>query len=130
MAVKIALGNDMDLVFIGFQLFPRLEGRNGSEQQSAKTGFHRNTREYVATILYQVSLHEAIANARLQLYAVAIKSFYIDVESYAILYCFTLGKPAGYEVGKNMAELYPWPGGHIIDESCIVCRQIRVVLDR
>ena len=73
---------------------------------------------------------KAIANARLQLYAVAIKSFYIDIESYAILYCFTLGKPAGYEVGKNMAELYPWPGGHIIDESCIVCRQIRVVLDR
>ena len=32
MAVKIALRNDMDLVFIGFQLFPRLEGRNGSEQ--------------------------------------------------------------------------------------------------
>ena len=28
----IALGNDMDLVFIGFQLFPWLEGRNGSEQ--------------------------------------------------------------------------------------------------
>ena len=27
MAVKIALGNDMDLVFIDFQLFPRLEGR-------------------------------------------------------------------------------------------------------
>ena len=81
-------------------------------------------------ILYQVSLQEAIANTRLQLYAVAIKYFYIDIESYAILYCFTLGKPAGFEVGKNMAELYPWPGGHIVDESCIVCRQIRVVLDR
>ena len=85
MAVKIALGNDMDLVFIGFQLFPRLEGRNGSEQRSAKTGFHRNTREYVATILYQVSLQEAIPNDRLHLYAVAIKSFYIDIESYAVL---------------------------------------------
>ena len=22
-----------------------------------------------------------------------------------------------------MAELYPWPGGHITDKSCIVCRQ-------
>ena len=130
MAVKIALGNDMDLVFIGFQLFPRLEGRNGSEQWSAKTGFHRDTQEYVATILYQVSLQEAIANTRLQLYAVVTKSFYIDIESYAILYCFTLGKPAGCELGKNMAKLYPWPSGHIIDESCIVCRQIRVVLDR
>ena len=45
----------------------------------------------------QVSLQEAIANARLQLYPVAINPFYIDIESYAILYCFT------YEVGKNMA---------------------------
>ena len=72
----------MDLAFIGFQLFPRLEGRNGSEQLTTKTGFHRNTREYVATILYQVSLQEAIANARLQLYAVAIN---IDIKSYAIL---------------------------------------------
>ena len=26
------LGDDMDLAFICFQLFPRLEGRNGSEQ--------------------------------------------------------------------------------------------------
>ena len=32
MAVKIALGNDMDLVFIDFQLFPRLEGKNGFKQ--------------------------------------------------------------------------------------------------
>ena len=40
----------------------------------------------MATIFYQVSLQEAIANAKLQLYAVAIKSFYIDLESYAILY--------------------------------------------
>ena len=32
MAVKIALGTDKDLVFIDFQLFPRLEGRNVSEQ--------------------------------------------------------------------------------------------------
>ena len=39
----------------------------------------------MATILYQVSLQEAIANARLQLYAVAIESFYIDIESYAVL---------------------------------------------
>ena len=61
----------------------------------------------MATILYQVSLQEAIANGRLQLYVVVIKSFYIDIESCAILYCFTLGKPAGYEVGKNMAKLYP-----------------------
>ena len=30
---------------------------------------------YVATILYQVSSQEAIADARLQLYNVAIKSF-------------------------------------------------------
>ena len=43
------------------------------------------TRKYVATILYQVSLREPIANTRLQLYAVAIKSFYIDIESYAVL---------------------------------------------
>ena len=113
MAVKIALGNDMDLVFISFQLFPRLEGRNGSEQWSAMTGFHRNTPEYVATIsVYQVSLQEAIANARLQLYAVAIKSFFIDIESYAILYCFTLGKPAGFEVGKKYGRTLSvarWP---------------------
>ena len=32
MAVKIALGNDMDLVFIGFQLFPRLEGMDPSSE--------------------------------------------------------------------------------------------------
>ena len=46
-------GERKDLVFIDFQLFPRLEGRNGSRQWSTKTGFHRNIREYVATILYQ-----------------------------------------------------------------------------
>ena len=44
----------------------------------------------MATILYQVSLQQAIASTRLQLCTVAIKSF---MESYAILYCFTLGKP-------------------------------------
>ena len=50
MAVIITLGNDKDLVHIDFQLFLRVEGRNGSGQSSAKTGFHRNTREFVATI--------------------------------------------------------------------------------
>ena len=67
MAVKIALGNDMD--FHRFPAVPEARRKNGSEQ-------------------------------------------------------------SGYEVGKNMAELYPRPGGHIVDESCIVCRQIRVVLNR
>ena len=35
--------------------------------------------------MYQVSLQKAIANARVELYAVANKSFYIDIESYAVL---------------------------------------------
>ena len=30
MAVKIAMGNDMDLIFIDFQLFSRLEGMDPS----------------------------------------------------------------------------------------------------
>ena len=38
-------------------------------------GLIRNTQEYAATILCQVSLQEAIASARLQLCAVAVKSF-------------------------------------------------------
>ena len=38
-------------------------------------GFLPNTQEYVATILYQVSLQEAVASARLHLCAVAVKSF-------------------------------------------------------
>ena len=43
---------------------------------------------------HQVSLQKAKASARLQLCTVPVHcSFYIDIESYAILYCFTLGKP-------------------------------------
>ena len=83
MAVIITLGDNKDLVFIDFQLFPRPEGRNGFGPLSAKTGFHQNTWEYAATILYQVSLQEAIASARLQLCAVAIKSF-----SFQGTFCF------------------------------------------
>ena len=32
MAVKIVSGNDMDLTFVDFQLFPRLEGMNPSSE--------------------------------------------------------------------------------------------------
>ena len=38
MAVKIAMGNDMDLVFIDFQLFPRLEGSNGPSSEAPRLG--------------------------------------------------------------------------------------------
>ena len=58
---------------LGFYRFPAVSRvrRNGSEQLEAPT---RNTREYVATILHQVSLQQAISSARIQLCAVAIKS--------------------------------------------------------
>ena len=60
-----------DLVFIDFQMFPRLERMNlGSEV--TRLGSIKILREYVVTILYQVSLQKAIDSARLQLCAVAI----------------------------------------------------------
>ena len=77
----------------------------GHRKRSAKTGFHRNTREYVATILYQVSLQQVIASARIQLCAVAIKSF---IHWHQELCYFVLFYPVDLQW---MAELYPWPGG-------------------
>ena len=99
MAVMIALGNDKDLGFIDFQLFPGLEWTDPGSLKH---------HDYVATILHQVSLQQAIASARIQLCAVAIKSFLHWHREYAILYCFTLGKPVDLQW---MAKLFPWPGG-------------------
>ena len=71
-----------DLGFIDFQLFPGLEERNGSAQLESPRF------EIFETILHQVSLQQAIASARILLCAVAIKSFYIDIES--MLFCTVL----------------------------------------
>ena len=68
MAVIIALGNDKDLVFIDFQLFPALEG---TDLGSLKC----HDSKYSRICLHQVSLQQAIVSVRTQLCAVAIKSF-------------------------------------------------------
>ena len=51
MAVKIAMGNDMDLIFIDFQLFSRLEGMDPSSDAPRLGSIE--ILENVATILYQ-----------------------------------------------------------------------------
>ena len=73
MAVIAALENDKDL---GFHRFPAVSRTRRKERiPTALSATTRNTREYVATILHQVSLQQAIASARIQLCAIAIKSF-------------------------------------------------------
>ena len=56
---------------LGFYRFPAVPKARRKKWIQA----HQNTRDYVATILYQVSLQQVIATTRIQLCAVAIKSF-------------------------------------------------------
>ena len=79
--------------------------------------------EYVATILYQVSLRPAIGlvSARIQLCAVSIKSFLHWHPEYDVLYCFTLllffiAWTIDSREGSFYSTIYAWttscqPGG-------------------
>ena len=71
MAVIIALGNDKDLVFIGFQLLP--EARRKEWIQAVKCHARLGSIEILENMWR--SLQEAIASIRLQLCTVAIESF-------------------------------------------------------
>ena len=61
---------------LGFYRFLAVPRAKRKEWMRAVKRQDSKTREYVATILYQISL-QAIASARMQLCAVAIKSFLI-----------------------------------------------------
>ena len=66
-------GEQQGLRFSRLPLVSR--ARRKERLREAVSATTQNTGEYVATILYQVSLQQAIASARIQLCAVAIKSF-------------------------------------------------------
>ena len=115
MAVMIALGNDKDLGFIDFQLFPGLEGTDPGSLKH---------HDYVATILHQVSLQQAIASARIQLCAVAIFTLTSRVCYFVLFY---LRQASGSPMDGRTLSVARW---HIVDESCIDFRHVRVVLER
>ena len=81
MAVIIALGKGNDLGFMYFQLFSGLEGTD----PGATT---RNTPECGYNFASGKLTTSHIASDAIQLCAVAIKSFYIDIES--MLFCAVL----------------------------------------